>query len=143
MRCAAPPCRGERRDPYLGGNVTSAGWQVTLCDPMWHVSSRTGVETLRTAIHLLLTYLLTYLPHSPLLQNPGGATAGGSTAAAAESSAESRPPHRASSATAIDAPQEPDTDDIAVGRPAGAIAARPCWLGPGRPHGVYYFPEAS
>ena len=42
-----------------GGNVTSAGWQVTLCDPMWHVSSRSGVATLRTAIHLLLTYLLT------------------------------------------------------------------------------------
>ena len=42
-----------------GGNVTSAGWQVTLCDPMWHVSSRSGVSTLRTAIHLLLTYLLT------------------------------------------------------------------------------------
>ena len=42
-----------------GGNVTSAGWQVTLHDPMWHVSSRSGVATLRTAIHLLLTYLLT------------------------------------------------------------------------------------
>ena len=40
-----------------GGNVTSAGWQVTLCDPMWHVSSRSGVATLRTTIHLLLTYL--------------------------------------------------------------------------------------
>jgi len=39
------------------GNVTSAGWQVTLCDPMWHVSSRSGVATLRTAIHWLLTYL--------------------------------------------------------------------------------------
>jgi len=25
-----------------GGNVTSVGWQVTLCDPMWHVSSRSG-----------------------------------------------------------------------------------------------------
>jgi len=23
-----------------GGNVISAGWQVTLCDPIWHVSSR-------------------------------------------------------------------------------------------------------
>ena len=40
------------------GNVTSAGWQVTLCDLMRHVSSRSGVATLRTAIHLLLTYLL-------------------------------------------------------------------------------------
>ena len=43
-----------------GGNVTSAGWQVTLCDPMWHVSSRSCVATLQTAIHLLLTYLLTH-----------------------------------------------------------------------------------
>ena len=25
-----------------GGNVTSAGWQLTLCDPIWHVSSRSG-----------------------------------------------------------------------------------------------------
>ena len=25
------------------GNVTSAGWQETLChDPLWHVSSRSG-----------------------------------------------------------------------------------------------------
>ena len=38
-----------------GGNVSSAGWQVTLCDPMWHASSRSGVAALRTAIHLLLT----------------------------------------------------------------------------------------
>ena len=45
---------------YKVGNVTAAGWQVTLCDPMWHVSSRSGVATLRTAIHLLLTYLLLY-----------------------------------------------------------------------------------
>ena len=25
-----------------GGNVTSAEWQVTLCDPVWHVNSRSG-----------------------------------------------------------------------------------------------------
>jgi len=25
-----------------GGNITVAGWQVTLCDPIWHVSSRSG-----------------------------------------------------------------------------------------------------
>jgi len=43
------------RDNDKDGNVTSAGWQVTLCDPIWHVSSRSGVATLRTAIHLLLT----------------------------------------------------------------------------------------
>jgi len=50
-----------------GGNVTSAGWQVTLCDPMWHVSSRSGLATLRTAIHLLLTYLLTYYGRGSVL----------------------------------------------------------------------------
>jgi len=26
----------------MSGNVTSAGWQVTFCDPVWHVSSRSG-----------------------------------------------------------------------------------------------------
>ena len=40
-----------------GGNVTSAGCQVTLCDRTWHVSFRSGVATLRTAIHL---FLVTY-----------------------------------------------------------------------------------
>ena len=34
----------------VSGNVNSAGWQVTLCDPAWHVSSRSGEATLRTAI---------------------------------------------------------------------------------------------
>jgi len=55
-----------------GGNVTSAGWQVTLCDPMWHASSRTGVATLRTAIHLLLTYTFPSpsFPRPPLLLHP-------------------------------------------------------------------------
>ena len=51
----------------MDGNVTSVGWQVTLCDPMWHVSSRSGEATLRTAIHLLLTYLLTFVISSRLV----------------------------------------------------------------------------
>ena len=46
------------RWPGKGGNVTSAGWQVTLCDPMWHVSPRSGVATLRT--DTLVTYLLAF-----------------------------------------------------------------------------------
>ena len=41
-----------------GVNITSVGWQVKLCDPIWHVSFSSGVATLRTAIHLLPTYLL-------------------------------------------------------------------------------------
>ena len=28
-----------------GWNVTSAGWEVTLYDPIWHVSSSSGVAT--------------------------------------------------------------------------------------------------
>ena len=47
-----------------GWNVTSAGWQVTLCDPIWHVSSSSGVATsVSELLYLcyLLTYLLTYL----------------------------------------------------------------------------------
>ena len=31
-------------------------WQVTLCDPIWHVSSRSSVATSQTAIHLLLYF---------------------------------------------------------------------------------------
>jgi len=37
-----------------GWNVTSAGWQVTLCDPIWQVSSRSGVVLVaQTAIRFL------------------------------------------------------------------------------------------
>jgi len=28
-----------------GGTFTSVGWQVTPCDPIWHVSSRSSVAT--------------------------------------------------------------------------------------------------
>jgi len=36
------------------GNVTSAGWKVTLCDPIWHVNSRSGaVLVAQTAIRFL------------------------------------------------------------------------------------------
>jgi len=31
-----------------GGKVTAAGWQVTLCDPIWHVISGSGVVILIT-----------------------------------------------------------------------------------------------
>jgi len=41
-----------------GGNVTSAGWQVTLCDPVWHVTSRSGEAVCKL---LCTRYLLTYL----------------------------------------------------------------------------------
>ena len=34
-----------------GGNVTAAGWQVTLCDPIWQMSSRrSAVLVAQTAI---------------------------------------------------------------------------------------------
>jgi len=33
-----------------GENVTSAGWQVTLCNSIWHTSSRSGEGLLQTAI---------------------------------------------------------------------------------------------
>jgi len=45
-----PPGSLNRVPASAGGkgwnwNVTSAGWQVTLCDPIWHVSSSSGVAT--------------------------------------------------------------------------------------------------
>jgi len=33
----------EYRFGWGKGDVTSVGWQVTLYDPKWHVSSRSGV----------------------------------------------------------------------------------------------------
>jgi len=35
----------------ISGNVTSAGWQVRLCDPIWHVSFRSSVATSQTYLH--------------------------------------------------------------------------------------------
>ena len=43
----------------LCGNVTSAGWQVTLCDPVWQVSSRSGVGNLANCYTLVTCYLCT------------------------------------------------------------------------------------
>jgi len=41
MRLFGPPCVFvmilHTCASHLCGNVTSAGWQVTLCDPIWHV----------------------------------------------------------------------------------------------------------
>jgi len=39
-----------------GGNAISVGWQVTLCDPIWQVSSSSGVEMLHC--ELLYPYTL-------------------------------------------------------------------------------------
>ena len=47
-----PPGSLNRVPALAGGkdwNVTSAGWQVTLCDPIWHVSSSTAVWRLQSA----------------------------------------------------------------------------------------------
>jgi len=41
-----------------GGKVTSAGWQVTLCDLLWHVISRSGVVTSITNCYIRFTLLL-------------------------------------------------------------------------------------
>ena len=35
-----------------GGKVTAARWQVTLCDPIWHVISR-SIEVLYPYLYLL------------------------------------------------------------------------------------------
>jgi len=41
-------------------NVTSAGWQVTLCDPIWYVSSSSSVATSVSKL-LYLCYFVTLL----------------------------------------------------------------------------------
>ena len=40
-----------------GGKVTSAGWQVTLCDLIWHVISRSGVVISITNCYFTLLLL--------------------------------------------------------------------------------------
>ena len=45
---------------HMRGNVTSAGWQVILCDPIWHVSSRSG-EASRELLYSVYFFLLTLL----------------------------------------------------------------------------------
>jgi len=42
-----------------GGKVTSAGWQVTLCDLIWHVISRSGVVISITNCYIRFTLLYT------------------------------------------------------------------------------------
>ena len=41
-----PASAGEK-----GGNLTSARWHVTLCDPMWYVSSHSGEAFANCYIH--------------------------------------------------------------------------------------------
>ena len=43
-----------------GGKVTSAGWQVTLCDPIWHVISRSGVVMSITNCYIRVYFTLLY-----------------------------------------------------------------------------------
>jgi len=42
-----------------GGKVTSGGWQVTLCDLIWHVISRSGVVISITNCYIRFTLLYT------------------------------------------------------------------------------------
>jgi len=39
------------------GKLTAVGWQVTLCDPIWHVISRSGVVMLTTDYYIRFTSL--------------------------------------------------------------------------------------
>jgi len=42
-----------------GWNVTSAGWQVTLCKPIWHVSSSSGEACCELLYPVTLLYFTT------------------------------------------------------------------------------------
>jgi len=48
-----------------GGNFTSAGWQVTLCDPIWHVSSRSS-EAFANCYTRLLYLLYFTINNTPM-----------------------------------------------------------------------------
>ena len=40
-----------------GGKVTAAGWQVTLCDPIWHVISRSSVVKFHKLLYSCFYFL--------------------------------------------------------------------------------------
>jgi len=44
-----------------GGNVTSAGLQLTLCDPIWHASSRSGAVLVAQSAIRFLAFFYQYL----------------------------------------------------------------------------------
>jgi len=48
-----------------GGKVTSAGWQITLCDLIWHVISRSGVVGLISITNCYIRFTLLHFtrPH--------------------------------------------------------------------------------
>ena len=43
-----------------GGKVTAAGWQVTLCDPIWHVISHSGevISITNCYIRVFIAYMM-------------------------------------------------------------------------------------
>ena len=45
---------------FKGRKVTADGWQVTLCDSIWHVISRSGEVYLVFSLRLILCVLLLY-----------------------------------------------------------------------------------
>ena len=46
-----------------GGKVTAVGWQVTLCDPIWHVISRNGVVISITNCYIRVYFTFTLPVH--------------------------------------------------------------------------------
>ena len=52
-----------------GWNITSAGWQVTLCDPIWHVSSSSGVATSVSKLLYPCYFTFTLLHSSTVHEN--------------------------------------------------------------------------
>ena len=45
-----------------GGDVTSAGWQVTLCDPIWYASSYSGEACKVLAVYCVKKKKVTRMP---------------------------------------------------------------------------------
>ena len=44
----------------MSGNVTSAGWQVTRCDLIWHVSSHSGESSCKLLYPVFLYFIFTF-----------------------------------------------------------------------------------
>ena len=55
-----------------GRKVTTAGWQVTLCDPIWHVISSSGVVISITNCYICVYFTLLYCNLNLIIQTIWG-----------------------------------------------------------------------
>ena len=65
VNSALHPCIAKSSTSFgwdKGGNISYAGWQVTLCDPIWRVSFRSGEACCELSYSVYLYLFTSTLP---------------------------------------------------------------------------------